>query len=143
MFEYTGCGLDGIYLKNGYTLNESAYGKGVAIDNLEGLHRAIAADIVSQRTPMTGDQFRFLRKEQELVQQELAALFRVDVQTVANWEKKGHEAIPGPTDIAMRAFYSAFIHAKFGPIHFELQAQGDDRSVFQITDSSWTETEAA
>lgn len=143
MFEYTGCGLDGIYLKNGYTLSESAYGKGVSIDNLEGLHRAIAADIVSQHTPMTGDQFRFLRKEQELVQQELAALFRVDVQTVANWEKKGHEAIPGPTDIAMRAFYSAFTHAKFGPIHFELHAQGDDRSVFQITDSSWTETEAA
>jgi len=42
MFEYTGSGLEGIYLKNGYTIVESSYGQGVKIEDLEGLHRAIA-----------------------------------------------------------------------------------------------------
>ena len=44
MFEYTGSGLNGIFLKNGYTLVESDFGPGVAIQDVEGLHRAIAAE---------------------------------------------------------------------------------------------------
>lgn len=59
MFEYTSCGLDGIFLKSGYSIIETAYGEGVAIDDLEGLHTAIATDIIKQRTPMTGISFGF------------------------------------------------------------------------------------
>jgi DNA-binding transcriptional regulator YiaG len=140
MYEYTGSGLDGIYLKNGYAIIETPYGEGVAIDDLEGLHLAIAMDIIKQKTPMTGHQFLFLRKEQDLVQSELAALLRIDVQTVANWEKKGAEAVPGPADFAMRAFYAAFRHIQNGP--FELPQQNlapDEGAVFMLYNRKWAE----
>lgn len=144
MFEYTGSGLEGIFLKNGYTFVESPYGKGVTIEDLEGLHRAISADIIRQHSPMTGHQFRFLRKEQGLVQAELAALLRVDVQTVARWEKLGAEAIPGPSDFAMRAFYSAFCHIQHGPFDVPPSAKPDEGAVFAFSDDhEWVESVAA
>jgi DNA-binding transcriptional regulator YiaG len=142
MYKYTGSGLDGIYLKNGYTVVETSYGQGVRIENVDGLHRAIAAEILRQKTPMTGHQFRFLRKEQDLIQEEAAAIFRVDVQTIANWEKRGSQEIPGPPDIGMRAFYSAYIQAHFGPIRFEPSAKANESISFEIEDSNWVESDA-
>lgn len=144
MYEYTGSGLEGIFLKNGYRIVESAYGQGVAIEDIENLHRAIAADILRQKNPMTGHQFRFLRKEQDLVQAELAAMLRVDVQTIANWEKKGAEAVPGPSDFAMRAFYSAFCQIQNGPFEFPSQARPDEGAVFVLGENhEWSEAIAA
>jgi DNA-binding transcriptional regulator YiaG len=143
MFEYTGSGLAGIYLKNGYTIVETAYGKGVTIQDVEGLHRAIAADIVQQRRPMTGHQFRFLRKEKDLVQEEAAALFRVDVQTIANWEKKGADLVPGASDIAMRAWYSAYVHATYGPVKIEPGTPPAEGATFELLRNCWAEAHAA
>lgn len=143
MYEYTGSGLKGIFLENGYTVVESSYGHGVTIQNIDGLHRAIAMDIVYQKTPMTGHQFRFLRKEQDLVQEEAAAIFRVDVQTIANWEKKGDEPVPGASDFAMRAWYCAFIHANYDPVRTELAINPDESVVFKLDRDSWIEAIAA
>lgn len=143
MYEYKAAGLPGIFLKNGYKIEETPYGQGVSFEDIDGLHRAIAADIVRQKTPMTGSQFRFLRKEQDLVQEELAGVLRIDVQTVANWEKKGDAEVPGPADVAMRAFYSAFIHIKFGPMNFETAPSEGRHAVFERHDQSWTEAVAA
>ncbi|MGF6691221.1 putative transcriptional regulator [Metapseudomonas resinovorans] len=143
MFEYTGCGLEGIFLKNGYAIEETPYGQAVSIADLDGLHRAIARDIIRQQSPMTGHQFRFLRKEQDLVQDELAAMFRVDVQTIANWEKKGKEAVPGAADIAMRAFYTAFIHVQFKPVPVAKDAEPDESATFEREDERWIDVEAA
>lgn len=143
MFEYTGSGLEGIYLKNGYTIVETSYGKGVKIQDVAGLHRAIALDIVQQKKPMTGHQFRFLRKEQDLIQEEAAALFRVDVQTIANWEKKGSDPVPGASDIAMRAWYSAFIHANYGPVRIDAGTPPNESATFQHCQDHWVEAHAA
>lgn len=142
MYKYTGSGLDGIFLKNGYTVVETSYGPGVRIEDVDGLHRAIASDVVRQKTPMTGHQFRFLRKEQDLIQEEAAAIFRVDVQTIANWEKRGSQEIPGPADVAMRAFYSAFIHINFGPVKFEPNAEPHEGAAFEMQGNEWKESEA-
>lgn len=143
MYKYTGSGLDGIFLKNGYTIVESSYGPGVKIHDVEGLHRAIATDIVRQKKPMTGHQFRFLRKEQDLVQEEAAALFRVDAQTIANWEKKGSDPVPGASDVAMRAWYSAYIHANYGPERFSPDVDTAESTTFQLCNDKWTEAQAA
>lgn len=108
MYQYSGSGLEGIFLKNGYSIVQTPYGEAVRIENVEALHAAIAADIVRQSLPMSGHQFRFLRKEQELTQAECAAILRVDVQTVANWEKRGKQEVPGPADFAMRLLYGLY-----------------------------------
>lgn len=139
MYEYKGSGLDGVFLSNGYKEVENTYGKGVVIEDIDGLHRAIALDVLSQKTPMTGQQFRFLRKEQELIQEEAAALFRVNVQTIANWEKLGQAAVPGPSDIAMRAFYAAFIQANYRPVKIEKEVDTAAKAVFQLNGAQWVE----
>jgi putative transcriptional regulator len=40
-YHYTECGLDNIYLLNGFDPVETPRGKGVTIRNIDGLHRAI------------------------------------------------------------------------------------------------------
>ncbi|WP_225774354.1 helix-turn-helix domain-containing protein [Pseudomonas sp. Marseille-Q5115] len=143
MYEYKGSGLEGIYLKNGYEILQTPYGQGVRIENVQGLHRAIAAEIVTQGSPMTGHQFRFLRKEQDLVQAELAAILRVDVQTVANWEKRGPQEVPGPADIAMRGLYSAYCHIQYGPYQAPKTTIPRETATFTLQGKEWIEAIAA
>ena len=39
MIHYTSCGLQNIWLKNGYEVIETAYGKATSIHDVEGLHK--------------------------------------------------------------------------------------------------------
>ena len=71
---YTQSGLCNIYLVNGFKHHKTAYGKGVAFDNIEGLHREIGRNLCAYRPRLTGPEFRFLRHELDLSQAGLAAL---------------------------------------------------------------------
>ena len=53
---------------------------------------------------MTGAEFRFLRKQMELTQQELAGIMKTTDQTIANYEK-GKTADLGPADPFLRLTY--------------------------------------
>lgn len=101
-YHYTDCGLDNVWLVNGYTVRNSKYGRAVSIKDLKGLHDFIAEQLVIRKTPLLPQEFRFLRKELELSQKRLAELIRIGEQTVANWEK-GNTTIPGTADALLRA----------------------------------------
>lgn len=101
---YRACGLDDVYLLNGFTRHDTEYGSGVAVECVDDLHRAIAEHIVAHRKSMSGGHFRFLRKQMDLTQNELAGLLGVDGQTVARYEK-GETGISGPVDRLMRFVY--------------------------------------
>ena len=105
MIEYTGCGLPNIYLSNGYTENETPYGKSVSIDDVVGLHRAIGMEIVNKEPTLSGPEFRFLRKELQLSQDKLGGLLGRDSQSIALWEKEKSE-LPKMADMLLRAIYS-------------------------------------
>jgi DNA-binding transcriptional regulator YiaG len=107
MYHYTSCGLKNIWLKNGYETKHTAYGKAVAIRDLEGLHRAIARTIIASRPKLSGAEFRFLRKELELSQASIAKLFGNDAQSVALWEKRSK--VPTWADRLLRGLYRATI----------------------------------
>ena len=104
LFHYTLCGLDYIYLVNGVTRHETPYGSGISIENLDGLHTAIADDIVRNRAHLSGQEIRFLRKEMDLAQQGLANWLGVDVQTIARWEKEISE-LPTTADRMIRLIW--------------------------------------
>ncbi len=93
MYHYTLCGLSNVYLVNGFELSQNAHGECISIDKLEELHETIAMSIIQTPRELTGEEFRFLRKEMDLSQKKLSALLSVDVQTVANWEKDKPTAI--------------------------------------------------
>ncbi len=103
-YRYTECGLDNVWLANGFTRYDTPYGPGVAIDDVDGLHRAIARRLVHARRPLAGKEVRFLRKELDLSQEGLAALLGCTGQTVARWEKD-ETTIPGAADRLLRLLY--------------------------------------
>lgn len=103
-YHYTESGLDYVYLNNGFVIHKTAYGEGVSIHDIDGLHKVIACDIVNNRVKLSGKEVRFLRRELELSQRALGDLLDVTDQTVANWEKENVE-IPKSSDVLLRAFY--------------------------------------
>ena len=104
-FHYTASGLDNVYLLNGVVIDDTSYGSMVNIKNLNGLHHAIGLHIIEKTEPMTGPEFRFLRKQMELTQAELAEAMRTTDQTIANYETGKTEAL-GPADPYMRFLYT-------------------------------------
>lgn len=103
-YQYSASGLNNIFLLNGLTIETSSYGPIVNIENLNGLHHAIGLYIIEKAESMNGSEFRFLRKQMELTQQELAAIMKTSDQTIANYEK-GKTADLGPADPFMRLTY--------------------------------------
>lgn len=76
-YQYSASGLHNIYLLNRVSVKNTSYGPMVTIDNMNGLHHAIGFHIIEKPEPMTGAEFRFLRKQMELTQTELAEAMRV------------------------------------------------------------------
>jgi DNA-binding transcriptional regulator YiaG len=107
LFHYTHCGLDYVYLLNGYTIHHHPqHGPGVSIKNAHGLHNAIAKLIVSSPSPLRGQEVRFLRAELKASQEGLARILGQKRGSVARWEGEPDKAIPGVADRALRFFYA-------------------------------------
>lgn len=97
-------GLPDVWLASGVSFEDDPeHGRLVTIADLAGLHRAIGLAIITSPGPIGGDELRFLRKQMRLTQEALARRLRVDVQTVANYEK-GHTRM-GAADAAVRLLY--------------------------------------
>lgn len=119
MYHYTECGLTNVYLKNGFTeenIDNEIY---ISIDDMNGLHKAIAQIIVDSRQPLSNQAFKFLRVELNLSQKVLATRFGVSEQTIARYEK-GQSDIPRTTDAALRTLYMESIE-KNNPISYFLE----------------------
>jgi putative transcriptional regulator len=108
-YHYKESGLDNIYLENGFTIHNTAYGEGISIEDVEGLHRAIGEWIIETPKPVNGAELRFIRTEMELTQRDLAAILGTSEQTLRLWERGRNKAMPGPADRLLRAVYSEYI----------------------------------
>jgi len=105
-YHYTGCGLDYVYLLNGYTLHKTAHGTGVSIKDAKQLHERIALDVIGRPHPLRGQEVRFLRGMLHLSQEGLARILRQRRGSVARWEAAQEKVIPGAADTALRMFYA-------------------------------------
>lgn len=110
-YQYTECGLDNVYLVNGFKSVGTPRGKGIHIENVDGLHRAIGRFLIEEKKRLTGKDLRFLRHELDMTQQTFSHLVGVDVQSVARWEK-GRSEVPGPADRLMRMIYKEAIEKR-------------------------------
>src|SRR5262249_58672346 len=105
-YHYTESGLDNVYLIDGYTVHKTPYGKGVSIQNTEGLHRAIGKWLIAQPRPLNGAELRFIRTEMELTQRALAGIIGAEEQTLRLWEKNRDKFMPATAERLLRALYS-------------------------------------
>src|SRR5438552_4121364 len=83
-YHYIASGLDNVFLTSGVSINETPYGTMVSIENLNGLHRAIGLHIVEKEEPLTGPEFKFLRKQMNRTQRDIATVMKISDQTIAN-----------------------------------------------------------
>jgi DNA-binding transcriptional regulator YiaG len=146
---YTACGLDNIYLANGFTRRTTSYGSGVSVDNVEALHMAIGRHLIHKSGPLSRAEFKFLRNHLGLTQGELAAKLFTEEQNVGRWERGG-ASIPGPADKLLRTLFYVVtcseeeLQAFMDEIErlMEKTSSGDkslNRQVFFKSNKSWDE----
>ena len=139
---YPDCGLDDVYLLNGYDHEETPYGKGISVQDIDGLRAAIARDLVSRKKVLNGKEVRFLRKQMDLTQSELGRLVGLDAQSVARWEKGQRVLKKGPAELLLRVIYTGTDEGKIDPLAVlkrldELDAPMNEKRVFKETNDGW------
>lgn len=97
---YRDCGLENVFLMNGFTRRETPYGVTYAIDDVDGLHAAVARALAKKPVPLSGAEFRFLRQYLKMSQRRFGELLDKDEQSVAKWEKEDN--VPRYAEPAIR-----------------------------------------
>ena len=100
---YVECGLPNIWLENGFKRQETPYGTGVAIQNLAGLHRCIATALCDKPEPLSGAEFRFLRRELDYSETDLGSLLGRTARLLRNIEHRVE--VEQPYDNLIRHVY--------------------------------------
>ena len=108
MYRYKGAGLQNIWILNGYRIENTPYGEGAAVEDVEGLHKAIGLHLIDSKPHLSGAEFRFLRKEMNMSQKFLGQFLGYEDQTIAIWEKNKGK-IPKTVDLFVRAIYSEYV----------------------------------
>lgn len=103
-FHYKRCGLDNIYLVNGWEADIEDGERFVRVLDVDGLHQAIGIHLVSNRKILSHKEIKFLRKTLDLTQAELGRLINQSPQQIARWEK-GLNNIAGPADRLIRLMF--------------------------------------
>jgi putative transcriptional regulator len=103
-YHYRECGLNNIYLANGFKIIKTDRGEAISIHDIDGLHCAIGMRLVSSKKDLSGDELRFLRHEMLMSQNTLASLLGVNEQAVRRWEN-GRTTIPKPSESLIRLLY--------------------------------------
>ena len=75
-YDYRQCGLDHVYLVNGFERADTKYGDSIRVHDIDGLHRAIGMHLIEQKRPLTGLEVRFTRHELDRSQRGLGDLSR-------------------------------------------------------------------
>lgn len=102
-YHYTECGLDDVYLLSGYEEYKTPHGTGIAVKEVDGLHRVIGQHLATHKKVLSGKELRFLRKQMNLTQSDLGTLLGVSDQQIARYEKGA--VMPGAADSLLRALY--------------------------------------
>lgn len=103
-YHYKRCGLDNIYLLNGFEVEVEDGERYVSVLDVDGLHKAIGLHVVSTRKTLTPKEIRFLRRTLNLTQSEMGRLIGQSDQQIARWEK-GENNISGPADRLLRLMF--------------------------------------
>lgn len=104
LLHYKACGLDNVYLLNGFKTEVVDGEEYLIIEDLNGLWKAIGLHLVTTRKELEPKEMRFLRHRMNLTQAELAGQMRVTEQTIMRWEKGLTEAL-GPADFMLRVLF--------------------------------------
>lgn len=145
-YHYTACGLDNVYLFNGYELWQTEDGEGVSIRDLDSLHHAIGLSLAEHKKLLSPKELRWFRKQLDLTQSELARLLGYSSQMVARWEK-GECEINGAAERILRMLYIEQVSEEVTvrDVLQTLDTLDDvDETIarFEVTDQGWRTAQA-
>ena len=103
VYHYRESGLENVRLENGFVIHDTEYGKAVAIDDVEGLHRLIGRTLL-KKSKWSSAELKFVRKEMGMSIKMLAELIGTGDQTVSLWERG--KRMPETASRLLRALYS-------------------------------------
>lgn len=101
-YRYTESGLDNVIVRGVNFVTDDAGEQVVTIQNIDGLHRAIATAIITKTASMTGKELRFLRTEMGMTQAELAAIVHREPLAMSRWERGEVEQIDTNAETLIR-----------------------------------------
>ena len=107
---YTACGLDNVWLANGFHVKATRYGNAVAVDDVDGLHQLLAKTLIEKPGRLCGKEFRFLRTQLALSQEALGAMLDFSENAVSLWERK--DTVPAACDQWIRMLVLAKLESK-------------------------------
>lgn len=108
-YHYTECGLDNIYLVNGFKITELANGdEEIFIHDVHGLHRSIGLMLIQKRGLLFGNEIKFIRTSLDLSQTALSKILGCTYQTVLLWEKN-KQIISKTADRLLRAIFLSYL----------------------------------
>lgn len=93
LHHYPGALVANVWLKNGFRRHQTQWGEGTSYSDIEGLARAIALELCLSAARLDQDGVRFLRKQLDMTQAQLAEELGCTNQAIAKWEK-GQVALP-------------------------------------------------
>ena len=102
-YQYSECGLNHVFIDDVDVVQDDQGEETYTIRNILGLHKLIAHAIISRpRQRITGDEFRFLRSEMGLTQEEAGKLLGRDRVTISRCER-GETTIDPAVETVMKA----------------------------------------
>ena len=135
IYHYTECGLDDVYLLNGFTIeHDDEYGELVFIEDVDRLHKTLARRLIDSARTLNGAEFRYLRVFLDLSQKRLGEFLRQKEQNIGNWERNRQKPVANETaDLLLRAFAAERLngHSKVGTL-IEKLADADAHNAGQL-----------
>lgn len=107
-YHYKECGLNYVFLANGFNFYDTPGGKIVSIDNIESLHKVIGRFIIDNIKDLDGQEIKFIRNELLMSPARLAHNLQTSEQTLKRWESN-HTPINGSAETILRMLYLDYI----------------------------------
>ena len=108
-YHYTECGLDNIYLVNGFKIKKIGSDEEIFIHDIHGLHKAISNILIFKKGLLEGNEIKFIRTMLDLSQKKLAELIGCRYQQILLWEKNKNK-VSKPADRLLRVILYTFIY---------------------------------
>ena len=106
-YHYKECGLNNVYLMNGFSVEETDGEEYVSIENVDGLWKAIGLMLVTKRKTFSPAEIRYLRHQIGMTKQNWADIYAWTIRPLRDGKRSSASCLD--LQMWLSAFYSCFL----------------------------------
>ena len=152
-YHYTECGLDNVYLVNGFSISKDGNEEVILINDIHGLHQAIGIHIANKTGLLKGKEIKFIRTMFDVSPKTLGLMLGYDYQTILAWEKN-KSPISVTADHFLKVLFMNYLDVESGKeiygkineladLDAEITESNCDKIQFEEVSDRWRVVEAA